>query len=128
MPFTGRDDEIAPVHCAGCGRSLGIAPLFRRVFRTMYCDEICWHRPKVYSAENAARDRYIRLIFAAGRLSQPKIAKAFGVSRSWVQQVCAAGNDIDYLLDQPARMSDDGRESLAKAGALGGAARWHGGK
>lgn len=123
--WTGRDPEIALVHCAGCGRRLGVAPVYRRVFRRMFCDEVCWHRPKVYDMENAARDRHIRLLYLSLRISQPKIAKIFGVSRSWVQQLCAQGNDVDYLLDQPTVTSETSRDNLALAGKAGGNKRWH---
>lgn len=121
--WTGRDPDIARVYCGGCGRYLGVAPTFRRAFRMMYCDEMCWHRPKVYDIENIARDRQIRLIYLCTGLSQPPIAAAFGVSRSRVQQILAV-SETDYLLDQPSLMTDEGRASLARAGAAGGAARW----
>lgn len=120
--WTGRDAEIAPVHCAGCGRSLGVAPAFRRVFRVMYCDELCWHKPHIYELENEDRDRQVRTLHTYAHLSTVKLAAAFDLSRSRIQQILALGKG-DYLLDQPTVMSDDVRKLKATAGKAGGTTR-----
>ena len=121
--WTGRDDaEIASVHCAGCGRLLGVAPAFRRVFRVMYCDDFCWHKPHIYELENEDRDRQVRTLHTYAHVSVSKLAVAFGLSRSRIQQVLAIGKG-DYLMHQPTVMSDEVRDVKASAGRAGGTAR-----
>jgi hypothetical protein len=124
MIWTGRDSELAVVNCAACGRALGIAPSFRRVFRVVYCDEIDWHKPHIYDIENEDRDRQVRAVATFVGLGHAQLADAFGISRSRVQQIVAPSNDHDYLLHQPSVTSDVVRETRSKAGKRGGAIRW----
>lgn len=120
--WTDRDAEIAPVHCAGCGRCLGVAPVFRRVFRVMYCDGFCWHKPHIYELENENRDQQVRALHTYAHVSTVKLALAFELSRSRIQQIVGIGKD-DYLLNQPTVMSDEVRQLKASAGKAGGTAR-----
>lgn len=120
------DVEMAPVNCAGCGRRIGIAPSYRRVFRVMFCDEACWNKPPIPEIANESRDRYVRTLAIHVGLTQHKLAEVFGISRSRVGQIVASGNgDCDYLLEaREAGMSDDVREIKSRAGKASADKRW----
>lgn len=63
----------------------------------VYCTELCWLREQLPSLENAARDRFIRLMDERG-ISQIQVAATFGITRQRVQQILDGNKgDIDYL-------------------------------
>lgn len=110
--------EIAPVHCAGCGRQLGVAPTYRRVFRVMFCDAYCFNRPPVPEMENESRDRHVRTLAHYVGLTQHKLAEVFAISRSRVGQILAVSNDARV------EMSEDVRETKSRAGKASASKRW----
>lgn len=121
--------EIAPVYCAGCGRKLGVAPTYRRVFRVLFCDEFCWQRPPIPDMEIEERARLVRALSQYVGLTQHKLAEVFGISRSRVGQHVAPSNvDEDYLLVSRAEVTEETRETKARAGKAGGAKRWEASK
>lgn len=113
--------EFAPVHCAGCGRQLGIAPSYRRVFRVVYCDDFCWLNPPIPEIENAARDRYVCALSTYAGLTQHKLAEVFDISRSRVSQVLAGGNEKDT---RHTGSSDAVRETKSRGGKAAAAKRY----
>lgn len=116
-------EVIAPVHCVGCGRKLGVAPSYRRVFRVMFCDELCFNLQYLSDLENASRDRLVQALSDHRGLSQPALAEVFGISRSRISQVLAIG-DEDYADEGRRRMtSGDVREMKVRGGRAGGTAK-----
>lgn len=117
--------EIAPVYCVGCGRRLGVAPSYRRVFRVLFCNEFCWQQPPIPDMEIEERARNVRALSQYVGLTQHKLAEVFDISRSRVGQLLANGNtDEDYLLIRRTEITEETREARARAGKAGGAKRW----
>jgi hypothetical protein len=108
------------VNCAGCGRRLGIAPTYRRVFRVMFCDDYCWNLPPIPEIENESRDRLVRTLAQDAGLTQHKLAEVFGISRSRVGQILASGNGDG----RTEAMSDDVRQTKSRAGKAAASKRW----
>lgn len=75
--------EYRPLHCAGCGRQVGVA----KRDATIFCDYLCVEQPKI--GQNETRDALIRDLARVERKPLTAIAASFGITKQRVNQILA---------------------------------------